>query len=195
MATCKVDNNIYSDFHYDKLRNQNLKKIKKLYESTLNKYNTEYRNYLEKVSQDGDDSVDNKEYAENQLVPKIKELNEQLIFIKSKLKNSNDDTDRNIIKQKNLIESETDLIDQQEREINLINSEIKQTNVDAKGKSNEITENIGRNKNSFYKHLGYILLIVILLLGLAYLIYRVVYLSSGKRGNNSNNNYTNRYLK
>ena len=46
MASCP-STEIYSEFNYDKLREENIKKIKSYYDNILNDYKSNYQQYLE----------------------------------------------------------------------------------------------------------------------------------------------------
>ena len=114
MASCP-STEIYSEFNYDKLREENIKKIKSYYDNILNDYKSNYQQYLENNNSEEENSQDNAGYADTKLRPRIKGLNEQLIMIKTKLKENNEQEQKNNMLQKKKIEAKTDAYQKNDR--------------------------------------------------------------------------------
>ena len=155
MASCP-STEIYSEFNYDKLREENIKKIKSYYDNILNNYKSTYQQYLENNNSEEENSQDNAGYADTSLRPRIKGLNEQLIMIKTKLKENNEQEDKNNNLQKKKIEVKTDAYQKNDRIINQLNKNLNQIESEIKGKDSQITDNDSRNTVSYYYHLAYI---------------------------------------
>ena len=155
MASCP-STEIYSEFNYDKLREENIKKIKSYYDNILNDYKSKYQRYLEESNAEGDNSQDSSDFANGRLRPKIKDLNKQLIMIKTKLKENNEQEDKNNNLQKKKIEAKTNSYQKNDRIITQLNKNLNQIESGIKGKDSQITDNDSRNTVSYYYHLAYI---------------------------------------
>ena len=161
MASCP-STEIYSEFNYDKLREENIKKIKSYYDNILNDYRSTYQQYLEESNVEGDNSQDSSEFANAELRPRIKGLNEQLIMIKTKLKENNEQEQKNNMLQKKKIEAKTDAYQKNDRIINQLNKNLNQIESEIKGKDSQITDNDSRNTVSYYYHLAYIVGVLVI---------------------------------
>lgn len=161
MASCP-STEIYSEFNYDKLREENIKKIKSYYDNILNDYKSTYQQYLEESNIEGDNSQDSYEFANAELRPRIKGLNEQLIMIKTKLKENNEQEQKNNMLQKKKIEAKTDAYQKNDRIINQLNKNLNQIESEIKGKDSQIIDNDSRNTVSYYYHLAYIVGVLVI---------------------------------
>lgn len=161
MASCP-STEIYSEFNYDKLREENIKKIKSYYDNILNDYKSTYQQYLEESNIEGDNSQDSSEFANAELRPRIKGLNEQLIMIKTKLKENNEQEQKNNMLQKKKIEAKTDAYQKNDRIINQLNKNLNQIESEIKGKDSQIIDNDSRNTVSYYYHLAYIVGVLVI---------------------------------
>ena len=161
MASCP-STEIYSEFNYDKLREENIKKIKSYYDNILNDYKSNYQQYLEESNIEGDNSQDSSEFANAELRPRIKGLNEQLIMIKTKLKENNEQEQKNNMLQKKKIEAKTDAYQKNDRIINQLNKNLNQIESEIKGKDSQIIDNDSRNTVSYYYHLAYIVGVLVI---------------------------------
>ena len=161
MTSCP-STEIYSEFNYDKLREENIKKIKSYYDNILNDYKSTYQQYLEESNIEGDNSQDSSEFANAELRPRIKGLNEQLIMIKTKLKENNEQEQKNNMLQKKKIEAKTDAYQKNDRIINQLNKNLNQIESEIKGKDSQIIDNDSRNTVSYYYHLAYIVGVLVI---------------------------------
>ena len=161
MASCP-STEIYSEFNYDKLREENIKKIKSYYDNILNDYKSTYQQYLEESNAEGDNSQDSSEFANAELRPRIKGLNEQLIMIKTKLKENNEQEQTNNTLQKEKIDEKTDTYQKNDRIISQLNKNLNHIESGVKGKDTQITDNDSRNTVYYYYHLAYIVGVLVL---------------------------------
>lgn len=142
---------IYSDFHFDKLRNEHFEKIKSYYDQYLNDYTTKYREYLEKNNQDGSDpsQANEADQANAILKPEIKKLNRQLINIQKSLLNNNKETSDNINEQNDIISQNQELIDHYRKQLVKLDGTIDTTKDKKVTNESRVEDTMDSNQTSY----------------------------------------------
>ncbi len=110
-------NDIYSDKNYQKLREENLKKITDLYNATLNNYSSVYNNYLEilQIAMNEPNNADLQNKKDMLMVrdrPLIIKLNQKLIEIETSVLDNNKLIRKDIDEQKKQLD-----LDQKEKKM------------------------------------------------------------------------------
>jgi hypothetical protein len=105
--TCGTD--VYSNLNFQSQREDNLKKIEKVYNDLLGQYSTYYSDYLkaqrDAIGNPGDATAQNqRDMLITQKRPLIKKLNQQIIDIENEILKNNKEIRKNIEEQKAAIE-------------------------------------------------------------------------------------------
>lgn len=112
-------------------RNENVQKLRTLYNTELEKYYKTYVQYIQYKFDTGKDRQYKTNYAENTIKPKVEKINKNLNKILESLKSNIadtesiiDDHERNINNKTNLINKRNNLISNQDNKIESGNNEI-----------------------------------------------------------------------
>jgi predicted RND superfamily exporter protein len=132
----KCAGDIYANFNYDVVRNENLNKTEQLYNNLLNQYTNSYSSYLssqtDAMNNPNNREMQNKKDMMNvQTKPVIKNLNQQLINVETALLDNNKTIRQNIEEQKKQMEIdsvEKDTIDQKIAKLEQLINMVSDTN-------------------------------------------------------------------
>lgn len=152
---------------YSCQRKQNLEKLKRLYNSELNKYTTEYNNYLTAKYSGNSSQITN---ADNVLKPKVEAINSSLNTILSEIKKNIEYTNTLIEKQKreidlknNLINEKNQVLDKQEKYFSTKDNELV-------SKLEQV--NFSKKRNNYRKFM--IIILVFLNIAVLAVLYKLV---------------------
>jgi hypothetical protein len=211
----KCDNKIYSDFTYEKAREENLRRVSQYYEKILGDYTQTYNKYLSSttgnepvstpvptgVSENWADiptptpvldmepamEADQADMAEAVLRPKLVDLNKQLILVQKHLLENNQKVKNTIIEQKKIIASDEAEIRRKEKLLKELNGAIGRAKDQSKLGETRIEDEKNKISSTGFKY-WFWAITVILLFGTNVALYMSVpseYQSS--RSNLSNN--------
>ena len=132
----KCAGDIYANFNYDVVRNENLNKTEQLYNDLLNQYTNSYTTYLssqsDAMNNPNNPELQNKKDMMNvQTKPVIKNLNQQLINVETALLDNNKTIRQGIEEQKKQMDidsKEKDVIDQKIAKLEQLISSVSDTN-------------------------------------------------------------------
>lgn len=179
---------------YSVLRQQNISKINGYYSTLLESYT---KNYNDFTTQQTSQNINDRQYANSTLKPKVADYNTQIINLSQALINTvNQDTDL-IMEQKNQLQKKTLDVDSLMSNINLL-----------KDKDTEMTVLLNSRNDSFnfskasaddmkfmtYVYIGIDILLVLLVVGfIIYLVYSGYNNTSSNTSSNTkaNNSYKN----
>jgi len=176
---------------YAILRQQNIDKINKYYNSLLSSYTQNYKDYS---NQTASSNINDRTYANTTLRPKVQNYNSQLINVsQSMIENVNQDTDL-IMQQKNELVDKTHNIDTIMNNIQLLKDKdnemtvLSQARVDSLNSSKTSAEDMNFTT---YIYIGINMLMVLCVIGIViYLVYSNYYSVSGN-SNRMNNVHRN----
>ena len=173
MTSCPENQNI-SEFNYEKLRENNLKKIKEYYESVLNEYTSKYSEYSTALASGTDEQKENANFMmdENE---DVKIINTHLIDIKKKLNEIVKTDTSNILVQKEKNELEKEEIKKNREKINnlkiIVNKNEKRTETNSDKLHDNTTLNYNINYNQYMLIIVNVILFVIMLILVYYLVF------------------------
>ncbi len=191
--TCGKD--VYSNLNFQAQREDNMKRIEKVYNDLLGQYSTYYSEYLkaqrDAIGNPGDAALQNqKDKLTAQKRPLIKKLNQQIIDIENEILKNNKEIRRSIEEQKAAIELDLKEKATIEAKIRAIEKNLQEAEDGAYTGSQAI---IDAEKKTKQKSVWYYVFIAanIILFGLfLYLIFTIDFESSETIGNSNNGNNT-----
>lgn len=189
MTSCPENQNI-SEFNYEKLRENNLKKIKEYYESVLNEYTAKYSEYSNALASGTDEQKEDANFMmdENE---DIKIMNTHLIDIKKKLNEIVKTDTSNILVQKEKNELEKEEIKKNREKINnlkvIVNKNEKRTETNSDTLHDNTTLNYNINYNQYMLIIVNVILFVIMLI----LVYYLVFNTETTKSKNNNLKFNN----
>lgn len=186
MTSCPENQNI-SEFNYEKLRENNLNKIKEYYQSVLNEYTNKYGEYSKKLANGTDEQKENANFmmVENE---DVKIINTHLIDIKKKLNEIVKTDTSNILVQKEKNELEKEEIKKNREKINnlklIVNKNEKITETNSDTLHDNTTHNYNINYNQYILIIVNVILFVIMLILVYYLVFNTTTITKSKNNNN-----------
>lgn len=181
MSTCPDKQNI-SEFNYEKLRQNNLNKIKEYYNTALNQYSTKYSEYSTNLNSGTDEGKETADFLMGER-GQIITLNNHLIDIKRNLNNLIQNDTANIITQKEKDIQEKNQIKNNREKINNYKMIIKKNSIENNSIQSSFSENSDFNNNNYYKQLLLIFVNVILVIIIVIFLI-IIFTSKEKRNNN-----------
>ena len=150
-------------------RKKNIFRLKDLYEKELNNYYNSYNQYLQYKYDTSRDANWKRNYAETKLKPKVKAINANLNRMLKELKKNIKYTDDLITRQKRILTTKGNSVQQKNRIIHSQDVLVEDKNNDLTGKERQIEFSLERN--SYRRIMLFVLLIInIILAGLFYIL-------------------------
>ncbi len=194
--TCGKD--VYSNLNFQAQREDNMKKIEKVYNDLLGQYSTYYSEYLkaqrDAIGNPGDANAQNqKDKLTAQKRPLIKKLNQQIIDIENEILKNNKEIRKSIEEQKSAIELDLKEKATIEAKIRAIEKNLQQAEDGAYAGSQAVADTEKKTKAKSVWYYVFIAANVILFGLFLYLIFTIDYedVESGNGNNNANTNKTN----
>lgn len=181
MSTCPDKQNI-SEFNYERLRQNNLNRIKEYYNTVLNQYSTKYSEYSSNLNSGTSEGKENADFLMGER-GEIITLNNHLIDIKRKLNNLIQNDTANIITQKEKDVQEKQQIKNNREKINNYKSIIQKNTIQNKSMIASFDENKDFNKDHYYKQLLLLFVNVILVVIIVIFLFKII-TTKEKRNNN-----------
>lgn len=181
MSTCPDKQNI-SEFNYERLRQNNLNRIKEYYDTALNQYTTKYSEYSTNLNSGTSEGKENADFLMGER-GEIITLNNHLIDIKRQLNNLIQNDTANIITQKEKDVQEKNLIKSNREKINNYKSIIHKNNTENNSIMTSFDENKDFNKGNNYKQLLLLFINVILVIIIVVFLFKII-TTKQKRNNN-----------
>jgi hypothetical protein len=157
---------------YTTLRQQNLDKINKYYNTLLSSYTQNYRDYS---NQTASSNVNDRTYANTTLKPKVENYNTQIINVsQSMIDNVSLDTDL-IMEQKTQLQEKTNQIDTLMNNIKLLKEKDNEMNILTRARNDSLNSTkTGTDDINFYTYIyiGINILMVLSIIGIViYIVY------------------------
>jgi hypothetical protein len=150
-------------------RKKNIFRLKDLYEKELNNYYNSYNQYLQYKYDTSRDANWKRNYAETKLKPKVKAINANLNRMLKELKKNVKYTDDLITRQKRILTTKGNSVQQKNRVIHSQDVLVEDKNNDLSSKERQIEFSLERN--SYRRIMLFVLLIInIILAGLFYIL-------------------------
>jgi hypothetical protein len=181
MTTCPDKQNI-SEFNYERLRQNNLNRIKEYYNTALNQYSTKYSEYSSNINTGTSEGKENADFLMDER-GEIITLNNHLIDIKRQLNNLIQNDTANIITQKEKDVQEKHQIKNNREKINNYKSIIQKNNTQNKSMISSFDENKDFNKENYYRQLLLIFINFILVIVVVIFLFKII-TTKEKRNNN-----------
>lgn len=182
MTSCPENQNI-SEFNYEKLRENNLKKIKEYYDLVLSEYTTKYSEYSLAQTSGSPEQIEDANFMMDERGD-IKIINNHLIDIKRKLNEIVKTDTSNILIQKEKDELEKDQIIKNRKKLNDLKLIVDKNEKRTKSNSDVLHDNTTHNYNINYNQYFFIIINVILLIIMLILIYYLMFDSKPKNRSN-----------
>lgn len=189
--TCGKD--VYSNLNFQSQRDDNMKRIEKVYNDLLGQYSTYYSEYLkaqrDAIGNPGDATAQNqKDKLTAQKRPLIKKLNQQIIDIENEILKNNKEIRKSIEEQKVAIELDLKEKATLEGKIRAIEKNLQQAEDGAYTGSQAVADTEKKTKAKSVWYYVFIAANVILFVLFLYLVFTIDYESLEKSGNNTSNN-------
>ena len=150
-------------------RKKNIFRLKDLYEKELNNYYNSYNQYLQYKYDTSRDANWKRNYAETKLKPKVKAINANFNRMLKELKKNVKYTDDLITRQKRILTTKGNSVQQKNRVIHSQDVLVEDKNNDLSSKERQIEFSLERN--SYRRIMLFVLLIInIILAGLFYIL-------------------------